>query len=155
MMHQKRDIRKAPPSMLINEISKLFNDRMRQKTEAFGMAEGWRRVLFHLAHNDRLTQLELARRTHLSTPAVSMILQKMEAAGLVDRQPDPSDQRAILVQLTPKGKEADCKVVSAIRQTEEEMLCNITPEEFDRIRPVLERIYHNLARVDKEEMKDR
>ena len=142
---KKKDIKNAPPSMLINEVSKLFNDRMRQKTEAMGMADGWRRVLFHLAHNDQLTQLELARRTHLSTPAVSVTLQKMENEGLVERKPDPGDQRAILVRLTEKGHEADRKVIGAIHHTEEVMLCKITPEEFDQIRPILEKMYHNLA----------
>lgn len=148
---KKRDIRNAPPSMLINEISKLFSDRMRQRTEAMGMADGWRRVLFHLAHNDQLTQLELAKRTHLSTPAVSVTLQKMESEGLVERRSDPTDQRAILVNLTEKGREADRKVIGAIHQTEDELLCNITPEEFEQIRPVLEKMYRNLA--EKEDQK--
>ncbi|MBQ8894931.1 MAG: MarR family transcriptional regulator [Clostridia bacterium] len=142
---KKRDIRNAPPSMLINELSKLFNDQMRQKTEAMGMAEGWRRMLFHLAHNDSLTQLELARRTHLSTPAVSVTLQKMEAEGLVARKADPNDQRAIRVQLTEAGREADRKVVGAIHETEEKMLERITEEEIAAIRPILEKMYHNLT----------
>ena len=149
---KKKDIKNAPPSMLINEVSKLFNDRMRQKTEAMGMADGWRRVLFHLAHNEQLTQLELAKRTHLSTPAVSVTLQKMEAEGLVARESDPNDQRAILARLTEKGHAADRKVISAIRQTEREMLEGIPAEEFEQIRPLLEKMYHNLAdRKEREE----
>lgn len=142
---RERNIKNAPPSMLINELSKLFNDRMRQKTEALGMADGWRRMLFHLSHNDSLTQLELARRTHLSTPAVSVTLQKMEAEGLVTRKADPNDQRAIQVQLTEAGHEADRKVVNAIRETEREMLEGVTAEEIDAIRPTLEKMYYNLA----------
>ncbi|MBQ6824811.1 MAG: MarR family transcriptional regulator [Clostridia bacterium] len=144
-------IKNAPPSMLINELSKLFNDQMRQKTEAMGMAEGWRRMLFHLAHNDSLTQLELARRTHLSTPAVSVTLQKMEAEGLVTRKADPNDQRAIRVQLTEQGKEADRKVVGAIHETEDKMLEGISAEEIASIRPVLERMYANLTQKEEEE----
>ena len=142
---RKHCIENAPPSMLINALSKLFNDRMRQKTEAMGMADGWRRMLFHLAHNDALTQLELVRRTHLSAPAVSVTLQKMEAAGLVTRQSDPNDQRAILVRLTEAGHEADRKVIGAIRETEREMLQGISAEEFEAIRPLLNRMYHNLS----------
>lgn len=148
---KKRCIKNAPPSMLINELSKLFNDQMRQKTEAMGMAEGWRRMLFHLAHNDSLTQLELARRTHLSTPAVSVTLQKMEAEGLVTRKADPNDQRAIRVQLTEQGKEADRKVVGAIHETEDKMLEGISAEEIAAIRPVLERMYANLTQKEEEE----
>lgn len=142
---RKRCIKNAPPSMLINELSKLFNDHMRQKTEAMGMAEGWRRMLFHLSHNESLTQLELAKCTHLSTPAVSVTLQKMEAEGLVARRPDPNDQRAVQVCLTEAGREADRKVVNAIHETEHMMLQNITEEEINSIRPVLERMYRNLT----------
>ncbi len=142
---RERNIKNAPPSMLINELSKLFNDRMRQKTEALGMADGWRRMLFHLSHNESLTQLELARRTHLSTPAVSVTLQKMESEGLVTRKADPNDQRAIRVRLTEAGHEADRKVVNAIRETEREMLEGVTEEEFHSIRPTLEKLYYNLA----------
>ncbi|MBQ7034547.1 MAG: MarR family transcriptional regulator [Clostridia bacterium] len=142
---KKRCIENAPPSMLINELSKLFNDRMRQRTEAMGMAEGWRRILFHLKHNEHLTQLELVKKTHLSAPAVSVNLQKMEAAGLVSRENDPEDQRAILVRLTEQGHEADRKVIGAIRQTEQEMLAGITPEELEQIRPILLKMIRNFT----------
>lgn len=145
---KKKSIKNAPPSMLINELSKLFNDQMRQKTEAMGMAEGWRRMLFHLAHNESLTQLELAKRTHLSTPAVSVTLQKMEAVGFVARKADPNDQRAIRVRLTEAGREADARVVNAIHETETQMMQGISEEEFSAIRPVLEKMYHNMAKEE-------
>ncbi len=141
----KKRIEDAPPSMLINQLSKLFNDQMRQKTEAMGMADGWRRMLFHLAHNESLTQLELAQRTHLSTPAVSVTLQKMEAEGLVTRKADPNDQRAIRVRLTDLGKEADRKVVAAIRETEQALLEGITQEEIELMRPIFLKMYRNLT----------
>ncbi|MBQ7090545.1 MAG: MarR family transcriptional regulator [Clostridia bacterium] len=145
---RKKCIEHAPPSMIINEISKLFNDRMRQKTEAFGMSDGPRRVLFHLAHNDSLTQLELARRTHLSSPAISVILQKMEADGLVARGSDPSDQRAILVRLTEAGRATDRKVVAAIHETEDELLKGISAEEIETVRTILTKLYKNLSEED-------
>lgn len=147
---KKRPIKNAPPSMLINEISKLFNDKMRQKTEAMGMAEGYRRMLFHLSRNDRLTQLDLVKKTHLSAPTVSVALQKMEADGLVIRESDERDQRAILVRLTEEGKKADRKVIGAIRETEQQMLKGIGEEEIALLRPILERMYHNLKEEEKE-----
>ncbi len=143
---KKKCLEHAPPSMIINEISKLFNDRMRQKTEAFGMSDGPRRVLFHLARNESLTQLELARRTHLSSPAISKTLQKMESEGLVARSNDPDDQRAILVRLTQAGIAADRKVVSVIRETEDELLCGLSPAEIDTVRSILTKMYHNLSK---------
>ena len=145
---KKRCLDHAPPSMIINEISKLFNDQMRQKTEAFGMSDGSRRVLFHLSRNDQLTQLELARRTHLSSPAISVTLQKMESEGLVVRSNDPNDQRAVLVRLTEAGLAADRKVVAAIHETEDQLLNGITPDETETVRAILAKMYQNLAKED-------
>lgn len=142
---KKRKIEDAPPSLLINHISKMFDDRMRQKTETAGISEGWRKILFHLKHNDKMTQLELAKRTHLSAPAVSVTLQKMESAGLVFRCPDPQDQRAILVALTEEGLAADRKVIRLIRETEAELLEGIDAEELAAIRPILLKMYRNFA----------
>ena len=142
---KKRKIEDAPPSLLINHISKMFDDRMRQKTEMAGISEGWRKILFHLKHNDKMTQLELAKCTHLSAPAISVTLQKMENAGLVFRRPDPRDQRAILVALTEEGLAADRKVIRLIRETEAELLEGIDAEELATIRPILLKMYRNFA----------
>ena len=69
----------------------------------------------------------------------------MENEGLVVRRNDPADQRAILVSLTEKGHEMDRLVIEAIRQNEHEMMCNITSEELALVRPILEKMYRNLA----------
>lgn len=143
---KKHCIKNAPPSMLINELSKLFNDRMRQKTEVLGMSEGYRRMLFHLSHNETLTQLELVKRSHLSAPTVSVALQKMESEGLVVRESDERDQRSVLVRLTEAGRQADRKVVGAIHETEKELLQGITEEQIAALRPILEQMYRNLEK---------
>jgi DNA-binding MarR family transcriptional regulator len=49
----------------------------------------------------RLT--ELAASEQVSQPAITQIVTKLEQDGLVERRPDPSDGRAILVHVTAKG----------------------------------------------------
>lgn len=147
---KKRCIENAPPSLLINHISKAFNDRMRQKTEAMGMSEGMRKILFHLKHNDKITQQELAKRCQLSKPAVTVILQKMEADGLVLRKHDPADRRTILLSLTEAGNTMDRKVIRTIQETEQELLEGITPEELEALRPILLKMYKNISKEGKE-----
>ncbi len=147
---KKRRIEDAPPSLLINHISKAFNDRMRQKTEAMGMSEGMRKILFHLKNNSKLTQQELAKRCHLSTPAVSVTLQKMEAEGLVLRKHDPDDRRTILLSLTEAGNALDRKVIRTIEETERELLEGISPEELGQLRPILLKMYKNFTEEGKE-----
>lgn len=49
----------------------------------------------------RLT--ELADRTHFTLSGISRIVQTLTQRGLVERQPDPSDGRALLIAMTDAG----------------------------------------------------
>ena len=97
-----------------------------------------------------MTQQELAKRCHLSTPAVSVALQKMEADGLVLRKHDPTDRRTIHLSLTAAGSALDRKIIRTIEETEQEMLEGVTPEELEAMRPILLKMYKNFSKEGKE-----
>ena len=63
-------------------------------------------VLLFLASSSadhRMPMLELRRRTPLSQSRVSRVVSGLEARGLVRREADPSDSRAVVVVLTQAG----------------------------------------------------
>ncbi len=68
----------------------------------------WYDVLLELnaADGRRLRMQDLAARTVLSRTRVSRLVDEMVDAGLVRREPDPSDGRAAFAVLTPAGKQA-------------------------------------------------
>lgn len=75
---------------------------------AFGLNEGETNVLAALrrAGPDRdLTPTELHRSLLLSSGAMTNRLDRLEAAGLLIRTPDPQDRRRIRVRLTEAGRE--------------------------------------------------
>ncbi|WP_218279231.1 MarR family winged helix-turn-helix transcriptional regulator [Knoellia remsis] len=47
---------------------------------------------------------ELGRRVSLEPATLSPLLKRLEASGLVTRDRDPQDDRALAVSLTPKGR---------------------------------------------------
>src|SRR6267142_3561045 len=49
---------------------------------------------------------ELANDLELSSGAMTSRLDRLEAAGLVRRLPDPDDRRGVVVELTQKGRDA-------------------------------------------------
>ncbi|MGH2352869.1 MAG: MarR family winged helix-turn-helix transcriptional regulator [Chloroflexota bacterium] len=51
----------------------------------------------------RLT--ELAARAQMTHQSMSELVAGLEARGYLERQPDPTDKRARLVRLTPRGRE--------------------------------------------------
>ncbi len=132
-------------SMLINDISKLFDNRMRRETESIGVSSGYRRLLFHLARNDRLTQLDLVRRTHLAPPTVSVTLQKMEAEGLVTRRANSEDLRETLVSLTERGRKLDRAIRRKLEETEQIMERGLSDEEKAMLNRLLLQVRENMV----------
>ena len=57
-----------------------------------------------LGGNDGISQRDLADAMHLSRPAVTTMMQRMERAGLIDRRPDEADRRLTRVYLTDEGR---------------------------------------------------
>lgn len=153
----RKDGRHGPPPeempimMLVNELSRLFHNRMRLEGERIGMQEGYRHMLFHLSHEDNLTQLELTRRAHLKAPTVSVALRKMETAGLVSRSTDPKDQRQTLVRLTEEGRRMDQQMQENIQRTEALFSRGLTVEEQESLKRLLLHMRENVLQALGEE----
>lgn len=134
------------PIKLCNEISRLFRAKMRQSDDSEGVMSqpGAHLVLSRLAVCDGITQLELVRATHLRPPTVSVILQKMESEGLVERKCDEHDRRAVRVTLTEAGRALDRKNIETIRCIDKVALGDLSQEELDLLMSLLPKIRDRL-----------
>ncbi|MBQ2015945.1 MAG: MarR family transcriptional regulator [Clostridia bacterium] len=54
-----------------------------------------------------MDQKDFAEKVHVRPQSLGEMLTKMEENGLIVRKKDPADGRAILVDLTPAGEEAE------------------------------------------------
>jgi DNA-binding MarR family transcriptional regulator len=57
-----------------------------------------------LAHRSGISQSDLAELLHVSRPAVSTMLHRMESAGMIERRADEADSRVTRVYLTDEGR---------------------------------------------------
>ena len=141
---RQRPPRDSKPTMLINEISKLFRDQMREYSEKLGFQPGYRQMLMHLAHEDGITQVDLVRLSHFKAPTVSVTLKKMEAEGLVRRETDANDQRQTRVYLTEKGHALDDAHFERLVEVENIMLTGLTKEDEETLLQYLKHIRNNI-----------
>lgn len=58
-----------------------------------------------LAHNEGISQRELAQKLQLAPATVTAMLQRMEREGTIERWTDPEDQRITRIRLTAAGRE--------------------------------------------------
>lgn len=95
----------------------------------FGMTFGEYEVLAALTRSGpphRLKPSELVGALVLSSGAVTNRIDRVEAAGLVERLPDPDDRRGTLVALTAKGRTVVDEAVRAHLANEERLLSGIS-----------------------------
>jgi DNA-binding MarR family transcriptional regulator len=79
------------------------------------------------------------------------MLQRMEQAGLVERRPDPVDQRTTRVYLSPAGRAIRGDLQQREQQVGEEMLQDFRPEELAQLAEHLDRMRSNLLRINNQE----
>lgn len=70
-----------------------------------GLHPGHEVVLLALAAHGPQNQKELAAEANCEPPSITVMVRKLEAAGLVERAPSADDGRARVVSLTQKGSE--------------------------------------------------
>ena len=143
--HQAGKSPHPTPMMLINEISKLFGQRMRRASEQAGIPDGYRWILFHLGHRKSATQLELSKLTHTTPPTISITLRNMEADGYVKRTQDKEDMRVIHVSLTEKGLAVEEANRHHADATDRLAMTGMSDEEREVLRNLLIRMRDNIA----------
>src|SRR5690349_7913090 len=65
----------------------------------------------------QVTPSELARATGLSSGAMTALLDRMEAAGYLVREPDNHDRRRVLLRVEPAALERIAQVYESLQQT--------------------------------------
>ena len=82
---------------------------------------------------------EIATGLDLTAPTVSVGVRRLEEAGLLERQPDPQDGRAIRLSLTAQGQALQEKAHAFRREKMRSVLAGLTTEEAETMLALLER----------------
>jgi DNA-binding MarR family transcriptional regulator len=85
-------------------------------------------------------QLDLAAQLSVDRTVMTYLLDDLEKAGVVQRQPDPVDRRARLIVATDQGKEALCDLERRLSAAEQEVLGSLDDGERLIFRMLLQRV---------------
>ncbi len=99
-------------------------------------------VLNFLSEEDEITSRQLGERTKLDSATLTGILDRLEAIGLIERQPHPVDRRAISICLTKNGKKVAGDVRRTIQTANRELLSRFGGQEERGLKTMLKRIHH-------------
>ncbi len=97
------DVNRSLPIALLRAREKVMGP-IRQMLADVGVTEQQWRVLRILREQGTLDPTEIAERSCLLMPSLTRILQTLEAKGLLDRKPHPTDRRKQQVTISDAGQ---------------------------------------------------
>ena len=96
--------------------------------------------LLQRAPKRRLAPSFLAEAILCTTGAMTKLIDRLERAGFVSREPDPSDRRGVLVRLEPPGNRVANAAASSYLAGRDRVLRRLNPREAQTIHESLQRL---------------
>jgi DNA-binding MarR family transcriptional regulator len=124
----------------IYRAAKRAGDAQEQAYAQFGITRADFDVLATLRRAgapDGLSPGRLTSALMLTSGGMTSRLDRLERAGLVARRPDPDDRRALLVTLTPAGRELIDQAVVAGLEVQQQLLSDLSAEKQRRVNHLL------------------
>jgi DNA-binding MarR family transcriptional regulator len=94
-----------------------------------------------------LSPTELYRSLMRTSGAMTNRLHRLEAAGLVERRPDPQDGRGIVVRLTPRGLKLVDEVAPLHLANERDLLATLSDDDLRALESVLRKLLREIEEV--------
>ena len=136
--------------LLVHDVSRLLRRRIDHQAQAIGLTSAQWRVLAAVSRaemhgEEPLHQATLAEMMDMEPITLSRQVDRMEAAALIERRPDPADRRIKHLYLTEAARPLVEKFRSVAASCYSNVLNGIGDDEVERVVDVLTRIRANLV----------
>ena len=130
------------------ETSRTLRRHFNRRASLLGVTTAQWRALAWLGHEPGLKQVELAERLDVEPITACRIVDRLEEAGLVERQRDPDDRRAWRLALTEKANPIFTRLGELAEEMATDVFGDMSYEELQGMRGRLARIRENVSRAE-------
>ena len=136
---------------LLNDVTLLVRKHFDRRASTFGLTRAQWRAVKVLNLREGLRQTELADFLEMEPIAVGRVIDRLQAAGFVERRPDPSDRRAWRLHITAQARSVVDDMAVIGRGLRKDATVGITIDELQRALAVITQIKENLLALEKDE----
>ena len=129
---------------LIMANQMLVQKALLEQLKNTGLTIGQPKILDYLKDHDGSNQKEIARACFLEAGSLTIILNKMEEKGLIERRILNGNRRSFHIFLTEEGRKKQQLVADVFLEMEKKALSNISEKEYEQFISVYQKIYSNL-----------
>ncbi len=133
---------------LLNDVTLLFRKHFDRRAVKFGLTRAQWRATKMLHHREGLRQTELAELLEMEPIAVGRVIDRLQAAGFIERRPDPKDRRAWRLYTTEQAQGIIGDMELIARDLRRDASRGIDHDELQQALAVLSRIKENLQALD-------
>lgn len=128
----------------IKRLQQLLRASMDSALEDLDLGTSQYAALSALEANPKASSAELARQCFVTPQSMNEIVQKLENAGLLERQPHPEHGRILVSAMTRAGKKLLAQAHERVESVQERMLSGLDGRERRDLLEALQRCSGNL-----------
>ena len=134
--------------VLLIDVARLLRRNFNRRAQALGLTQPQWQALARISQNQGMNQACLADMLEVQPITLARLIDRLEAAGWVERRPDPADRRAQRLYLTVKAEPLLDDMRALAAETREEALQGLGDAERRRLIGALKTIKGNLVRAE-------
>lgn len=101
----RREYSARDVAMAVRRLDLMMSQMHLEMSERLGLSAGELLALAHLSVDGPLGPTELTHRLHMTTGAMTAMLDRLAERGFIVREPHATDRRRIMVRLTTEGRD--------------------------------------------------
>lgn len=133
-------LRQFLPYQLVNLAKKVSDACSLVYIEEFGLSIAEWRILAYLGERCDVTAQELCENTMMDKSRVSRAVGQLDDKGMLVKDKDPMDSRALSVSLSSKGSKMYAKIAPKALEWEASLLEVLTGAEYRDLERILEKL---------------
>jgi MarR family transcriptional regulator, transcriptional regulator for hemolysin len=133
---------------VMNDVARLLRKEFEQRARAgaLGLTRAQASVLAYLARQEGINQAALAQLLEVEPITLARLLDRLQAAGFVERRPDRRDRRAHLLYLTEAAWPLLDRIFALAGEVREDALAGVDEIDRERLLEMLLAMKANLLR---------
>ena len=129
---------------LIHDVSRLRSSAFDRCLKPLNVTRSQWWLLAHLSREDGMTQSQLAEELDMGKVAVGGLIDRLEKAGLLRRDTDPSDRRINRIFLEPKSKQLIARIRKVSHRLNEQIIDGVADAKLEAAATALDAMKRSL-----------
>lgn len=130
---------------LVSDVGRMLRAIFDRRAREIGLSLAQAKAIIHVSRSEGINQAALANLLEVQPISLARLVDRMEAAGWIERRPDPTDRRARCLHLSEKAHPILEQIQILSGEIRGEALSGLSEEEQDTLMRLLKRVHANMS----------